>query len=337
LRRYIVIPEIVEIRSNVDYIIHFKFGEHLNDKLFQSKNNKILIEFKVTKDFEKPSYLNQRFHFIWGREEVDELYYERPLMGPIKARLLVKDFRTYPKIFVNPTYYYWLRFHIENVYPPGSHLTDVVTIKLLEQELAPIHCSVMSFNGEGVLIFGPPDMGKTITVFSSLDSGFNFLSEDIAVTDGKYVYGCPFTSTYRGGTNEIVHKLSSKFPIIGYYWPRPAKAAFEFIEKNKIDKVAKIKTVYILDRGKQSLEVLKDEEAIRRILILNRYEFKFNNPLLTAYSYFNRDLDLNKLMDKEKEIISRIVRNSKNCLVKVNNPIEYFDLIRKDFLNDIND
>lgn len=338
MEKFTVIPELLEIKSNVDYIIHFKFGERLNDKMVQSENNKIRIEFKVTKDFEKPNYLNQKFHFVWGKEGIDELYYECPLIGSFKAKLLIRDLTTSPKIFVNPIYYQWLRFQIEGVYPPGSHLTNITTVKLIEHGYVPLHCSAISYDSEGILIFAPPDTGKTITAFSSLDYGFKFLSEDIAITDGRYIYGCPFTATYRDFANnswisQIRHSLCSQVPIMGYFIkPTLAKSIFELIGEKKIDKTARIKTIYILDRGKQSLEEMSNKETMRRILILNRYGFDyFKNPLLLAYSNFNEDLDLNRLMEKEKQVISKIVSNSTNYLVKSGEHLEYIDLIRKNF------
>lgn len=342
MEKFTVIPELLEIKSNVDYIIHFKFGERLNDKMVQSENNKIRIEFKVTKDFEKPNYLNQKFHFIWGKEGTDELYYERPLIGSFKAKLLIRDLTTSPKLFVNPTYYQWLRFQIEGVYPPGSHLTNITTVKLIEHGYVPLHCSAISYDGEGILIFAPPDTGKTITAFSSLDYGFKFLSEDIAITDGRYVYGCPFTATYRdfannGWISKTRHKLRSQSSLIGYFIkPALAENVFELLGEKKIDKMARIKTIYILDQGKQNLEELNNKETVRRISILNRHEFYyFKNPFLLAYSNFNKDLNLNKLMEREKQVISKIVSNSANYLIKSDNPLEYIELIKKN-LGDFN-
>jgi len=342
VKKHIIIPGLLEIQSNVDKI-YTKYGASIDNELIQFEDNELILNYTVLNDFESPTYLNQKYHFFYGKESLDEIYYERPIVGNFKVKLLIKDIKEEsPKMFVNSFYYRYIRFQVESVYPPYTHLTDIATIKLLEKGYISLHSSAISYDNDGILIFAPPDTGKTLTALSSLDFGYKFISEDITISDGKYIIGCPFTSTFYHLLNKtdigwskyiiynISNKISSAIPILGYFIGSIPKNVFEIIGEKKIDKKAKIKMICILGKGDQNIKEVDKEETFLRLSILNRSEFNYyKNPLLLTYFYFNKDLDLNKLIEKEKEILLNIINRSENYLIKANNPSKYIELIRE--------
>ncbi|HID93730.1 MAG TPA: hypothetical protein EYP60_06505, partial [bacterium (Candidatus Stahlbacteria)] len=307
MKRYAVVPDLIEIQSNVNPIRRFSFSKYLDNKL-QSTNNKVALSFKVMRSFSRDEGLSEKFCDFWGRKGIDRIFFEKPIIGRTKIKLLVEAFTSSPKIFVDSFYYQLMRFQYDKIYPPGLHLTNITIIKLLEEGYSPMHCASVSYDGKAILIFAPPTTGKTFAAISLLDHGFKILSEDIAIIDDQHVYGCPLTSTFEFLPSNV--KLSKIRAVQAAITKRlslhiPVRNIFELVDKSKIDKKARVKIICILDVGEPKLEKLTKEETMRRISILNRDEFSwYKDPLLLAYSYFNPSLDLNSLMIKEKAILS---------------------------------
>jgi len=333
IRDYIIVPDVVKIKSNTDYIHYFSFAERL-DKIFQPHPTKVEIEFYIIKDIQKPKELNLRFYLFYGNEDGNKIYYERPLFGNFKAKMLVENEEGNAKILVNSFYYNFVKFKIDNLFPPGINLTDITTIKLLEKGFTPTHSSCVSLNGDGILFFAPPNTGKSLTTFLAIRKGYHFLSEDITVIDKEYAYSCPLTSTFlyllpNKTLSFKFYNFASKFGILSYFLKKPKTSFFSVSNNLKIDKKAKIKIVCILERGEEKVQKINKNDAFRRLLILNRNEFSYyKNPLLFAYSYFTPTLDLNKLMKKEEEIISTVVDESDCFLLRSNDPRKYIELLR---------
>jgi hypothetical protein len=341
--QYMINPEIAKVTSSIDFIPYFSLGENLDLYSDGSSHSIIDVKFDVVKDFQYNRADSQKFHFFFGYYGRDEVYYDRPLSIGIKLKMHVKDLLGRPRITVNKEYYRYIRFKADNVYPPGIHLVDIISINLLQKNYAPLHCAAISSEqNEGILLVAPPDTGKTLTTFSALKRGFHFLAEDIAFVDEKSVYANPYTSTFlhsdqigsKGGSKSIrslAKSIPSKFDLFQYYIRPPKRSISDLIKNVKIDATAAIEKIFILDRGITSSQRIDPQEALRRILIVNRNEFSYyKNPLIFAYSYFNPSLDLNRLMRVEENIIHTIVKNKDCYLIKANDPKEYIELITEE-------
>jgi hypothetical protein len=336
--QFTIDPEIAKITSGVEYIPFFSLGQNLDQHSNESSHAPIDISFNVVKDISYDKLKSQKFHFFFGLNDADEIYYERQLPMGVKFKMKVEDLLNQPKITVNETYYKYVRIRIENIYPPGVHLVDIVTLNLLRKMYAPLHCAALSCGkNKGILIVAPPNMGKTLTTFLALKKGFRFLAEDIAFVDTKSVYGNPHTSTflhneYLGGEvkesfNLILWRLARKFEIEDYV--RTPRISIRDILKNvKIDDSAKIYKIFILDRGETQIRKINAREAFRRILLINRNEFSYSkNPLIFAYAYLNPSIDLNELMRIEENIIDTIVKANDCYAVTTNDPKKYVELL----------
>jgi hypothetical protein len=334
------VPGIINIRSNLDYIPSFFLGEHLIDNYLKYPKAEINTTFQVINDFYPISTLDQKFDFCYGNNQADTVYYERPLGGKLKLKLLVENLQGTPRISVNKSYYRFVKTKMESLYPPGIHLTDITAIKLLEKDFAPVHSACLSLNNDGILLFAPPNMGKSLTTFLALKSGYNYLSEDITVVDRNCAYSCPQTTTFLPFVEERSVKLSlfkllrSRFNVLSYLvFPylikEPHVDISKLSENFKSSEKANIRYICILERGEEGIEEIDKERALRNISILNRNEFYYPmNPVLLAYSYFNQNFNLDKLMEKEKEILSAIIDKSECYILKVKEPKEYVTLLR---------
>jgi hypothetical protein len=333
--KYTINPQISKIESNKEYIPYFSFGDHLKE-YSKSLPSDIEISINIVKDFAQPSGLSQKFHFCYGSDMKDEIYYERQLALGIKGKLHIKNFLNNTEITTNNAYYKFVRVKVDNLYPPGVHLADILSINLLARGYLPVHCAAISSQNEGMLLAAPPDTGKSLTTILALKHGFHYLSEDISIVDQEYVYSNPYTSTFvHYNENENPKSFKSFFfkgiPFLYYYVNTPKTSISNIIGNFKTDEKAKIKKILFLDRGKKNeIEKINAEEALRRILIINRNEFSYyKNPVLFAYSYFNSSFNINKLMGIEEKIFRTIVDKTECFLLRANDPKEYINLVMK--------
>lgn len=336
--QYQIKPQIASVLSNKIRIPYFSFGEYL-DEYSESSSPQITISFNVQDDIVPPDHLSQKFHFCYGADEGDEIYYERPLGLGVRAKLHYKNLFGIPEITVNKSYYRFIRSRIDNAYPPGVHAADTLSVKLLQNSYLPLHCAAISFGGEGMLLAAPPDTGKSITTLLVVKKGFGFLSEDIAIVDNQNVYANPTTATFyhtedfnssKSFRSKYFNFFYLKIPAISYFMDPPPARIYDIMKNIKIDEKVPIGTIFVLDKGRESIEEIRADEAFRRILIINRNEFSYHkNTLLFAYSYFNPKLNLSKLMEKEEEIIRTLTGKVKCFLIRTQDPRQYINLIAK--------
>ena len=331
---YRINPRIAQVVSNKGYIPYFSFGDHLDDYAEDSQP-KIRVTFNVEDDFERPPELFQKSHFFYGKEGSDRVYYERPLGFGIKLKMMVTSLLTGdPAIVVNRPYIKYVRAKIDNVYPPGVHLVDSLSLKLIEKGYLQVHCAAVSIRDEAILLVAPPDTGKSTTTLSAIKNGYHFVSEDIAFIDGEHVYANPQTGTFyhleaenSKSLKSLRFKLSDK-PLISYFMETPNAKLSTLMKNAVVDEKVKVRYIFILDRGESAVEHLDSAEALRRFLIINRYEFSYHkNPLLFSYSYFNPALDINKHMRTEEKLLEAVVRKSDCYLLRSNEPKEYIKLM----------
>jgi hypothetical protein len=338
--QYQIKPEIANVLSDQVLIPYFSYGQNL-DNYVESSRSKINISFSVDAHLSKPDHLTPKFHYCYGAENAEEVYFERPLpLGRgLNVKLHCKNLMTDPQIRVNKTYYKLIRSKIDNTFPPGVHLADILSLLLLKNNYFPLHCAAISSNNEGIVLAAPPDTGKSMTTMFAVKRGYGFLSEDIAIADDKYVYSNPQTTTFYHmpgfKTNHSLRQMLFRFlaaytPAPGYFVRPPAARIYDILKDIKIDLKVPIKYIFILAKGRDSLEELDPNEALRRIRIINRNEFSFyKNTLLFAYSYFNRSLDINALMQKEERLIENMTSKVKSYLVQSADAANFINIIDK--------
>ena len=336
--QYQIKPEIANVLSNQVTIPYFSYGEYF-DNYIESPPSKINISFSVDADLSKLDHLTQKFHFCYGAKNAEEVYFERPLGFGLSAKLHCKNLMTDPQICVNSTYYKLIRFKLDNVFPPGVHLADTLSLLLLKNNYIPLHCAAISSNNEGIVLVAPPDTGKSMTTMLAVKKGYGFLSEDIAIADDQYIYSNPKTATFyhtpgintnRSLRQKLTRFLDSNMPMLSYFITPQAARIYEIMKDIKIDLKVPIKYIFVLGKGGDALEELDSKEALRRILTINRNEFSYHkNSLLFAYSYFNRSLDINAFMRKEEKMIEDMTGKVKSYLVQSADSADFINLIDK--------
>jgi len=314
-----VVPNLVTLITPIRYIYHFTFGEQLPEE--ETGNSTLItVRYEISdKLFPSNADSQHVFHYFMGASDNDELYYSRLLFYPFKVSLRLRGLRTgQPSIAVNKLY---TRFplRVNNIFPPGAHLTDIITVKLLNRGWVPLSAACIAVRGKALILLGPPDTGKTLTVIQGFKQGlpFNFMSEDIIITNGNQAVACPYTISFRhhgylgGAKEDFLARLHSISPIFNFITKRLAGHLDKFFKDMPFTPQAEIGCVVILQRAgkeEEGIKALNPSEAAHRILQLNRYEFTYyRNPLLRVYEYFNpKVLSLEKLQYIENTIIRKL-------------------------------
>ena len=339
---YSVNPDIVKIITNRKYLPYFSYGEHLDGLTSRQQKNSCKVEMtlNVVKDIVRPSHLDQRFHFCYGSDGCDEIYYERPLGLGITAKLYLNNLPGNTELVVNESYYKFVRAKVDNLYPAGAHLADVLTFKLLDSGYIPLHCACISNKQGGIILAAPPDTGKTTTAISATRNGFGFLAEDIVIADETHVYANPNTGTFfhleglkrSMSLRDLIFKfIYFRIPFLSYLVSTPDLSITKVLKDIKIDEMSQIDKILILDKGNNVIEKVGHEEALKRLLIINRNEFSYHkNSLLFAYFYFNtKSLDLYEYMRKEEDVIRNLVQRYECYTLKAIDSTQYYNLMLK--------
>jgi hypothetical protein len=332
LKEYVIVPELVKIKSNVKYVQYFSLGDYLDNAFFLPTKCLTNFEFIVDDNIVKNQKFDQKFHFFYGEKNGNAIYFERPLLIGQSAKMLVEFFDEKTRITVNNSYIKFVRLKIDNLYPAGVHLNDIVIIGLLKHGFTPLHCSCITKNNVGILISAPPDTGKSLTSFLATERGYNFISEDIAIINKETAYPT-ITSTFlhfapKKSYSHKLHEFISKLVPILAYIHKPQLNLLDSFPNLHVQNNTPIKKICFLEKGEESIQNISKNDAMRKLLIINRNEFSYyKNPLIFAYSYLNENLDVNELMKKEEEILRAIVNTNECFVLKSNEPKNYIKMI----------
>lgn len=335
--KYNLVYKLLFVETNVNKIYYFSYAPVL-DSLISGKT-KYGLRFLVKDDVKKPEFLNQPLDYFWGSQDKKVIYYEHPIIPGVKAKMLLDMRDKVYLIVVNTSYYKLSKYRFENVWPPGQHLTSLINIKLLENNILTLHAAAISDKktDKGYLLIGASETGKSYTTFRAIKNGYHYHSEDLTILDRESIYTTPLIS---GLSDKLPSKniklkynlFTSKLLGFNLILPRlNDKSSFrEFMEKFDLKKKSKIDKIFILEKKGEGAEKIGKKEALRKILILNRLELTYyRDHLLYSYSYFNKSMDIDGLMKREKELIGSILESAECYLIKANTPSNYFTYINK--------
>lgn len=340
------IPGILIVETNLD---DFKWSYGLcMPKSTESDFEKSLLKITLRvergnlwSDSERSSITNKgKFHYFSGDNNADEIYYDRNFMFNRRFQYKLSGLNSnHITMVVNKAYYKYVTHRFMNVHSVGYILTDIVNLKLLHNGLCPIHCSAVEHPEKGTtVIFAPPNTGKTLTSMKlCMELGYNYMAEDLALTDGENVYSVPWTSTFRyysdidkSKWSQFLSKLTEKISFVELLGLGKVESIDKYISPEQFTFKAKVSDLAILERGEGGIVRGKSPEHLLFMMhTLDRYEFNYMRaPAVIAYSYFNPSVDIQKAQDTEVEVLRTMLNNSSDSyLVRSDSALDYFQLI----------
>ena len=340
LNNYVAVRGLLAIRTNSKYI-GWSFG-HPSKTSSQEEFDqcRIRLTLMVDKLNEKSKEFMplEKYHYWRGEPGRDELFYERNFFCGTKLRMYVKGLATNtPEMRVNKNFLRFIKFRFNNLHSPGYLLTDLVCVLLLRDNFCPLHCSAFSIGDATVAVVAPGDTGKTLTTMRAVfDAGASYLSEDLGIVDSETFYACPWTSTFRYYDELSMSwllrwrmRLIKIFPPVELIpVPGDSRTIDSYIEKERILASKKLTHLAFLARRPGGIEVLDKKRAFHMLTNLNRFEFMYmKSPVLNAYSYFNPEMVIHDMVEKEREILGQIVERNTCLLVQSEDPRRFSDLI----------
>jgi hypothetical protein len=287
---------------------------------------------------EKPFARGQDYHHFKGLGEGDVVTYDRRILLRRRIRLKLSGLRdATPTMRVNADYLRFVRHRFMNLHSAGYILTDATVAALLMRGLSTIHASAVGLEAGVLTIVAPPNTGKTLTALQMCrDHGAEFMSEDLVISDGDLIHAVPWTSTFRYYpelTSDIGAKLRRGLvklsPVLELLPVGKPDQIESVLPSARIKAHGPSKWIVFLENAPEGVRELSFDEAARKCMNLNRYEFKYTrSPALIAYEYFNSDFSLEALYATEQRIIRKLLTEADAVLaVSALNPTRFSSLI----------
>jgi hypothetical protein len=300
---------------------------------------KVRLQLTVTADVCLPD-LNSlgKYHYWYGAPGGDALYYDRPFCFGKRLQMAATGILgDEPTLTVNRTYFRVVSHRFMNLHSVGYVLTDLASLLLLRRGFTPLHCSAFKHANSTVVVAAAPNTGKTLTSMTAcLGHAADYISEDLAISDGQDVFSVPWTSTFRY-YKQIDQSLAARLrgkaigwlPLLELFGARKPTPITDFVPNNRIVDRSRVTHVVLLERGSERLYSIGLDEAYRRVRNLNRYEFNYHKaPLAVAYEYFNPRLDIEAVCRAEEATIRRLLENCENLwIVRSHDPTRYAAMI----------
>lgn len=199
-----------------------------------------------------------------------------------------------------------VRFKVTELLSRLVHL--ILAIKLLRKGLAFCHATTVAKGDDAYLLFGYSGTGKSVLAHEMIRAGHAYMSEDFTIVDRAGIAYCyPDMPPPRS--------RASKLPVSRYLRLKPPERKLEGAVRDR----ARIRSIVILEKGRERIEDLNPEEAIRRIMLLNLEEISklWNSPIsviVNHYSYFYREPDLGRVLADHQLLISSAIGRADRCI-----------------------
>lgn len=342
---YSPVDGIIAVKTNLKNF-SFSYGMAMPQvEAVQFDNALIKIKITVVKGKIEPLPEEKKkmgkFHYFNGFPEKGELFYERNFLFNRKLQFKVTGIDSNNiEVTVNKDYMRFVKHRFMNIHSIGYIITDIINLRLMHNKLAPLHCSGVVVDDNAYVIFAPPNTGKTLTAMTlcmAENSKYKFIAEDLALTDGTNLYAVPWTSTFRyydtvdkSRFSKFLNNMTEKISVLELLSFGKTEPITDYVKD--ISNKAKIKGIYILDRGENKNHAISEKEAFDRINTLDRYEFNYMRaPTVIAYEYFNRKTDIEHAYNKERELLKDMIKNSEFLkVISTDNALNYSKEIEKD-------
>ena len=247
------------------------------------------------------------FRHFKASENKKSVIFDQTIAKFIRLRYLVTVSGNTVNAVFGKSYIKTVKIKTMYIHPVRFILFDLVTLMLLKNGLLTVYCSAVKLSGgKTAVMLSPPNAGKSLTALNLLNKyNAKIIAEDMAVTDGEFIYGVPNTESFRNYNNEISKDISSE----------------DMVPSGKID--------YLFFMQKGSDEQLKPiDKYFEKLKMISRYAVGYYySPFLRVLDWFNDDFSVTSAEKTEDDIIEKIQASVPGYLIERKNPMEFADII----------
>lgn len=338
---FIYVKNIIGVKTNLESFnwVYGSDAPNSNETEFAKCRIKVNLQVKSTKEvFEKGINFNSfdKYNYFYANNNCNKIYYEREFLLGSKLRYSVEIIENNTiNINVNKNYYKFIKYKFMNLHSLGYILTDLVSGLLLCNGYATLHCSAVKINERTLVMFAPPSTGKTITAIRLCErNNAKFLSEDIALTDGEYIYSAPWTSTFRfynhkkeTRVDKTVDFIRRKIPLLQLISLRRKKSMDTYLGKESFINFSKTTDIIVLGKGPKQINDNNDN-VFNNIINLNKYEFNYHkSPTMLALSYYNLELSADAMYSQEKKLLKKLLDGTNSYSINAEKALDYSGII----------
>ena len=278
---------------------------------------KVKFSVFVHPEKELPECLScdQQFQaYMWNQQQ-QTIFYRRTMLSCLKIGYNIKFSDNHVEVHVGKNYLKFVQKRVMNLHGMYFLLSDIANMMLLKNGLLTLYASSVYFPEQkrGLVCFASPNTGKTVTVTKLCEHfDYGFVGEDIVITNGKELFACPWTSSYR--------KKASRFDTAG---------SMQRVSNSNIEKVCEncdLTDLIVLSLEEKSIRSDK-KELLHKICILNGYLFSYySSPIIKILGYFDGD-NYNEWNENAKEMLGQMV-NACDChVIGSRDPLGFFESV----------
>lgn len=313
------VPGIIGIKTNIK---NFRWGfgkcsKPVDESVFENCQYKIVVERKSDShvfDSVNLDSFDLYFRYFKGVKDDRRLIFDRTVGKIIHLRYYINVYEKQIHIIVGKSYLRFVPIKLMNLHPISSVLFDAISAVLLQNHMTSLYCSSIKLsNGKSAVFMAPPNTGKSLTVLRlKRDFGANILSEDMAITNGREIWGAPYTNLFRNYHDKSLCAEGDYTPIT---CPQ------------------KIDYVFFLQKGKK-IQSIQTFDYSERLESINRYSLGYYySPCLRAMNYFNDDFFVPKCMIEETRIFKEMENSTKGFVLENPDPVMFaeqmIDILKK--------
>ena len=269
-----------------------------------------LVKEKALKEFS----VSDRFQSYCWDSANQTISCRRSILGKIDLGYNISVSEDKVTAEIGKNYYRFVKNRVMNLHGIYWLLSDLANILLLRKGYltlyaSAVHCASLN---RGVVCFGPPGMGKTLTATGLCEKGgYTLVGEDIVIANKNRLLSCPWTASYR--------KKKSNFDSAGSLGRTAAQSSYE------ICRACEATDFVLLTAGEKASF---DKAAfLNKISMLNGYLFNYcASPVVKMLGYF----DETYCHDWNKHAIAYLEQMLDSCqyhTVCADDPIQYVSLI----------
>lgn len=285
-----------------------------DEEEYQNCIVKMNVNITSEKKLEKAKRCDRSFQsYVWDSEN-KKLHYRQTILGvPIGYNIHLDGTTIYANIGEN--YYKFIKRRVMNLHGIYYLLADIANIVLLNSGYLTLYASaVVDESSEcGTVLFAPPNTGKTVTAIMLCKYfGYSLVGEDVVITDGNRIYGCPWTHSYRKKGNHI--------DSAGYFSREKSREELNYCD------ACNVSDLVILSLGNYAINTDKIE-LFREIKILNGYLFcHYHSPIVKILSYFDQAYDIS-YGERAGKILHDMVEQCCCRSIQTNDAMDFYKLI----------